>query len=143
MLTNEFKEGRPKSVVVPQNIKQYFVVQQPRDAVRRLIKHDRHVTYREINASLGIRHWMYSIDRESVTSQVYDGCGHGQRAHNGASALVYALLVSAVSVGSGRSDPDTGVALDFDSAVILGSDFGRTFGSDSALAYVYIPAPRL
>ncbi|GBP49216.1 Histone-lysine N-methyltransferase SETMAR [Eumeta japonica] len=44
MLTDEFKEGRPKSVVVPQNI----------DAVRELMMQDRHVTYREIKASLGI-----------------------------------------------------------------------------------------
>lgn len=44
VLTDEVKEGRPKSVVVPQNI----------DAVRELIMQDRHVTYREIEASLGI-----------------------------------------------------------------------------------------
>ena len=37
-------EGRPKTVVVPENI----------DAVRELIMQDRHVTYREIEASLGI-----------------------------------------------------------------------------------------
>ena len=43
-LTDEFKEGRPKSIVVPENI----------DAVRELIMQDRHVTYREIEASLGI-----------------------------------------------------------------------------------------
>ncbi|CAK9815952.1 Histone-lysine N-methyltransferase SETMAR [Anthophora plagiata] len=43
-LTDEFKEGRPKSVVVPQNI----------DAVRELVMQDRHLTYREIEASLGI-----------------------------------------------------------------------------------------
>lgn len=43
-LTDEFKEGRPKSVVVPENI----------DAVCELIMQDRHVTYREIEASLGI-----------------------------------------------------------------------------------------
>ncbi|GBP64408.1 hypothetical protein EVAR_43185_1 [Eumeta japonica] len=44
MLTDEFEEGRAKSVVVPQNI----------DAVRELIMQDRHVTYREIRASLDI-----------------------------------------------------------------------------------------
>lgn len=43
-LTDEFKEGRQKSVVLPENI----------DAVRELIMQDRHVTYREIKASLGI-----------------------------------------------------------------------------------------
>lgn len=43
-LTDELKEGRPKSVVVPKNI----------DAVRELIKQDRHMTYREIEASLFI-----------------------------------------------------------------------------------------
>ncbi|GBP43047.1 hypothetical protein EVAR_96306_1 [Eumeta japonica] len=42
MLTDEFKEGRPKSVVVPHNI----------DAGRELIVQDRHVTYRELKASL-------------------------------------------------------------------------------------------
>ncbi|GBP88163.1 hypothetical protein EVAR_99716_1 [Eumeta japonica] len=41
---DEFKEGRPKSVVVAQNI----------DSVRELIIQDRHVTYREMKASLGI-----------------------------------------------------------------------------------------
>lgn len=44
MLTDEVKAGRPKSVVVPQNI----------EAVRKLIMDDRHVTYREIEATLGI-----------------------------------------------------------------------------------------
>lgn len=43
-LTDEPREGRPKSVVLPENI----------DAVRELIMRDRHVTYREIEASLGI-----------------------------------------------------------------------------------------
>jgi [histone H3]-lysine36 N-dimethyltransferase SETMAR len=43
-LTDEFREGRPKSVVVPQNI----------DAVEKMIREDRHVTYREIEATLGI-----------------------------------------------------------------------------------------
>lgn len=43
-VADEFREGRPKSVVVPQNI----------DAVRELIMQDRHVTYCEIEASLHI-----------------------------------------------------------------------------------------
>lgn len=43
-LNDEFREGRPKSVVVPKNI----------DAVRELILQDRHVTYREIAVSLDI-----------------------------------------------------------------------------------------
>lgn len=43
-LFDEFREGRPKSIVVPANI----------DAVRNLIMEDRHVTYREIESSLGI-----------------------------------------------------------------------------------------
>lgn len=50
-LQDEFREGRPKSVVVPQNI----------DAVRELIMQDRHMTYREIEASLGIS--MTSINK--------------------------------------------------------------------------------
>ncbi|GBP26946.1 hypothetical protein EVAR_95732_1 [Eumeta japonica] len=45
MLTDEFKDSRPKSVLVPQNI----------DAVLYAIMQDRHVTYREIKASLGIK----------------------------------------------------------------------------------------
>ena len=43
-LTDEPPEGRPKSAAVPENI----------DAVRELIMQDRHVTYREIQASLGV-----------------------------------------------------------------------------------------
>lgn len=43
-LADEFREGRPKTVVVPANI----------DAVRELIMLDRHVTYREIKASLNM-----------------------------------------------------------------------------------------
>ncbi|XP_055316153.1 histone-lysine N-methyltransferase SETMAR-like [Sitodiplosis mosellana] len=50
-LQDEHREGRPKSAVVPENI----------DAVRELIMLDRHVTYREIEASLGIS--MKSIGR--------------------------------------------------------------------------------
>lgn len=38
-----FREGRPKSVIVPKNID-----------LRKLIKQDRHVTYRETEASLVI-----------------------------------------------------------------------------------------
>ena len=41
---DEFREGRSKSVVVPEII----------DVVRQLILHDRHVTYREIGTTLGI-----------------------------------------------------------------------------------------
>ena len=43
-LQDEFREGRPKSVVVPETI----------DAVRQLILQDCHVIYREIEAHLGI-----------------------------------------------------------------------------------------
>ena len=43
-LQNEFREGRPKPVVVPETI----------DAVRQLILLDRHVTYCEIETTLDI-----------------------------------------------------------------------------------------
>ena len=43
LLKDEFRKGRPKKHVVPENI----------DDVRELIMQDRHVTYREIEASLG------------------------------------------------------------------------------------------
>ena len=43
-LQDEFVEGRPKSVVVPETI----------DSVRQLTLQDRHVTYSEIEAILGI-----------------------------------------------------------------------------------------
>ena len=43
-VADENREGRPKSVVVQQNI----------DAVQELLMQDRHVTYREIEASLNI-----------------------------------------------------------------------------------------
>ena len=43
-LQEEFREGHPKSVVVPETI----------IAVRQLILQDRHVTYREIEITLGI-----------------------------------------------------------------------------------------
>ena len=41
---DQFREGRPKSVVFPETI----------DAVRQLILQDRRVTYREIEITLGI-----------------------------------------------------------------------------------------
>ena len=44
LLNDEFLKGPPKTAVVSENI----------DAVRELILQDRHVTYREIEASLGI-----------------------------------------------------------------------------------------
>ena len=43
-LQDEFCEGRPKSVVVPETI----------DAVLQLLLQDRHVTYRQIETTLGI-----------------------------------------------------------------------------------------
>ena len=43
-LQDEFPEGRPKSIVVPETI----------DAVRHLILQDRHVTYRLIETTFGI-----------------------------------------------------------------------------------------
>lgn len=43
-LSDALREGRPKSAVSPENI----------DAVRELIKEDRHVTYEQIQASLSI-----------------------------------------------------------------------------------------
>jgi len=43
-LQDEIREGHPKSVDMPENIK----------TVRKLILQDRQVTYREIEASLGI-----------------------------------------------------------------------------------------
>ncbi|GFU33705.1 hypothetical protein NPIL_562891 [Nephila pilipes] len=50
-IPDESRAGRPKSVVVPEKI----------NAVRELIKQDRHVTYREIEASLDIS--MTSINK--------------------------------------------------------------------------------
>ena len=44
VVQDEFREGRPKSVVIPETI----------DAVGQLILQDRHVTYREIETTLGI-----------------------------------------------------------------------------------------
>lgn len=43
-LQDEYREGRPRSVVLKHNI----------DDVHNIIKEDRHVTYREIQSSLGI-----------------------------------------------------------------------------------------
>nr|XP_040572510.1 histone-lysine N-methyltransferase SETMAR-like [Lepeophtheirus salmonis] len=43
-LKDKFRKGRPKTAVVPENI----------DPVREVIMQDHHVTYREIEASLGI-----------------------------------------------------------------------------------------
>ena len=43
-LQDEFREGHPKSVIVPETI----------DAVPQLILQDRHVTYREMEITLGI-----------------------------------------------------------------------------------------
>ena len=43
-LQDEFREGRPKSVVVPETI----------DTMSQLILQDRHVTYREIETTLDI-----------------------------------------------------------------------------------------
>ena len=48
LLQDEFREGSAKSVVVPETI----------DAVRQLILQDRHVTYREIEATLSIQYCM-------------------------------------------------------------------------------------
>ncbi|GBP47253.1 Putative uncharacterized protein FLJ37770 [Eumeta japonica] len=64
MLTDEFKEGRPESVVVPQNI----------DAVRELTTLDRHVTYRELKASLGVSWELLKIvvSNTMITSRIDD-----------------------------------------------------------------------
>ena len=60
-LPDEFREGRPKSVVVPETT----------DAVRELILQDRHVTYREIEATLGISGTsIHSILHQHLTSVV-------------------------------------------------------------------------
>ena len=59
-LQAEFCEGRPKSVVVPETI----------DAMRQLILQDRHVTYREIETTLGISGTsIYSILNEHLAVQ--------------------------------------------------------------------------
>ena len=44
LLSDEFREGRPSTFVVVTNV----------DAVRKIIERDRHITYREIQVSLGI-----------------------------------------------------------------------------------------
>lgn len=54
-LSDEFREGRPSTAVVPENI----------DAVREMIELDRHVTYDEIHASLG-------IGRSAIQSILHD-----------------------------------------------------------------------
>ena len=51
-LQDEFREGRSKSVVVPETI----------NAVRQLILHDRHVTYREIEALVGSEYIQYCMN---------------------------------------------------------------------------------
>ena len=59
-LQEEFREGRLKSVVVPETI----------DAVRQLIFEDRHVSYREIETTLGISGTsIHSILHEHLTSK--------------------------------------------------------------------------
>ena len=58
MQEEEFREGLPKSVVVPETD----------DAVRQLILQDRHVTYREIESTLRISGTsMHSILHEHLT----------------------------------------------------------------------------
>ena len=57
-LQDEFREGRLKSVVVPETI----------DAVLQLILQDSHVTYREIETTLGISGTsIHSILHEHLT----------------------------------------------------------------------------
>ena len=64
-LQDEFREDRPKSVVVPETI----------DAVRQLILQGRHVTYREIETALGISgNSIHSILHEHLT--VKKICSH-------------------------------------------------------------------
>ncbi|GBP75374.1 Mariner Mos1 transposase [Eumeta japonica] len=63
MLTDEFKEGRPKSVGISQDI----------DAVRKLIMQDHHVTYCEIKASLGIILDMHLEQCSSTQNSVFSG----------------------------------------------------------------------
>ena len=64
---DELREGRPKSAVVPQTI----------NAVRQMILQDRHVTYREIETTLGISGtilYTHSILSEHLT--VKKICSH-------------------------------------------------------------------
>ena len=57
-LQDEFREGRPKSVVVPETI----------NAVDQLILQDSHVTYREIDITLGVSGTsIHSILHEHLT----------------------------------------------------------------------------
>ena len=58
-LQDEFRKGRPKSVVVLETV----------NAVRQLILQDRHVTYREIEITLGISetYSIHSILHEHLT----------------------------------------------------------------------------
>ena len=57
-LQDEFREGRSKSVVIPEAI----------DAVRQLILQERHVTYRETEITLGISETsIHSILHEHLT----------------------------------------------------------------------------
>ena len=57
-LEDEFREDRPKSVVVMETV----------DAMRQLILQDRHVTYRAIETTLGIsRTSIHSILHEHLT----------------------------------------------------------------------------
>ena len=64
-LRDEYREGRPKSVVVLETI----------DAVRQLILQDRHVTYRQIETTLGISDTsIHSILHEHLT--VKQICSH-------------------------------------------------------------------
>ena len=56
-LQDEFLEGRPKSVVVPETI----------DAVRQLILQERHVTYREIETTLVSGSSIHSMLHEYLT----------------------------------------------------------------------------
>ena len=60
-LQDEFREGRPKSVVVPETI----------NAERQLILQDRHVTYREIETTLAISGTsIHSILHEHLTVKI-------------------------------------------------------------------------
>ncbi|GBP46747.1 hypothetical protein EVAR_87000_1 [Eumeta japonica] len=79
---DEFQEGRPKSVVVPQNI----------DAVRELILQDRHVTC-EIKVFLGIS--MMSIYKLQIVGRVRGGLAIGRP--RAAVSAVIACGISALS----------------------------------------------
>ena len=58
LLQDDFREGRSKLVVVPETI----------DSTRQLILQDRHVTYREIETTLGISGTIiHSILHEHLT----------------------------------------------------------------------------